>query len=111
MKCLFKNSELASVNFHSHFVVSGKPEPLKDIENFLQEKNMPYQSLPVTMGFHSALIEPAAPIYTDFLKQKTYQPPKISFISCVYADILTSLAQNYLWKVIRKPILFQQKYV
>lgn len=108
MPRLFNNSELASVNFHSHFVVSGQPESLKDIEKFLQQKNMTYQRLPVSIGFHSALIEPAAPIYTDFLRQKTYQPPKIPFISCAYADILTSLPQNYLWEVIRKPILFQQ---
>ena len=101
-------SELASVNFHSHFVVSGKPESLKEIERFLRQKNLASQSLPVSVGFHSALIEPAAPIYTDFLKHKTYQPPKIPLISCVYADILTSLPQNYLWEVIRKPILFQQ---
>jgi trans-AT polyketide synthase/acyltransferase/oxidoreductase domain-containing protein len=62
----------------------------------------------VSIGFHSALIEPAAPIYTDFLSFQTYQPPKISFTSCVHADITTPLAQNYLWEVIRKPILFQQ---
>ncbi len=105
---LFNNSELASVNFHSHFVVSGKPESLKDIENFLQEKNMTYQRLPVSIGFHSALIEPATPSYTDFLSIQTYQQPKIPLISCVYADILTSLQKNYLWEVIRKPILFQQ---
>jgi len=105
---LFDNSELASVNFHSHFVVSGKPESLKDIEHFLQQKNMTYLSLPVTIGFHSALIEPAARIYTDFLQQKTSQPPKIPLISCVYADILTSFQQNYFWEIIRKPILFQQ---
>ncbi len=103
---LFDNSELASVNFHSHFVVSGSLSSLKDIENFLQ--HMTYQRLPVSMGFHSALIEPAAPIYTDFLSLQTLKPPKIPFISCAHADILTSLAQNYFWIVIRKPILFQQ---
>jgi len=54
------------------------------------------------------LIEPAAPIYTDFLSFQTYQLPKIPFISCVYANIITSLQNNYLWEVIRKPILFQQ---
>jgi trans-AT polyketide synthase/acyltransferase/oxidoreductase domain-containing protein len=106
---LSNHSELASVNFHSHFVVSGKPESLKEIEKFLRQKNLAYQSLPVSVAFHSALIEPAAPIYTDFLKQKTSHPPKIPLISCASADdILTSLPQNHLWDVIRKPIRFQQ---
>jgi len=85
---LFNDSELASVNFHSHFVVSGKPESLQDIENFLQKKNIVYQRLPVSIGFHSGLIEPAMPIYMDFLKQKTYQLAKIPFISCACADKL-----------------------
>ncbi len=104
----FNKSELASVNFHSHFVVSSKLESLLDIENFLQEKHIAYQRLPVSIGFHSALIEPAALIYTDFVSLQTYQPPKIPLISCVHADIITSLTQNYLWEAIRKPIAFQQ---
>jgi len=105
---LFNNSELASQNFHSHFLVSGKRDSLKHIEKWLRDKNITHQTLPVSIGFHSPLIEPAAPIYADFLRQKTYQPPTIPFISCAEAGILTSLSQNYLWEVIRKPILFQQ---
>ncbi len=105
---LFNNSELASINFHSHFVVSGKPESLKRIGNFLQEKHIAYQHLPVSIGFHSALIEPAASVYADFLSLQTWQQPKILLISCVYADVINSLGRNYLWEVIRKPIAFQQ---
>jgi trans-AT polyketide synthase/acyltransferase/oxidoreductase domain-containing protein len=105
---LFNNSELASVNFHSHFVVSGKPESLTEIGQFLSQKNIIYQSLPVSIGFHSTLIEPAASIYTDFLNSKTFRAPKIPLICCVSADIISSFAPNYLWEVVRKPILFQQ---
>jgi len=105
---LFNHSELASHNFHSHFVVSGKRQSLKDIETFLQAQNIIYQSLPVSVGFHSSVIDPAAPIYANFIRHKIYQSPQIPFISCVYAEKLTSMPQHYFWEVIRKPILFQQ---
>lgn len=108
MSPLFNQVELASFNFHSHFVVAGKLESLKNLEGVLSQKNIIYQNLPVSVGFHSSLVEPAMPVYTDFLQQKSYKSPIIPFISCVYAEILSSLPQNYFWEVIRKPIAFQQ---
>lgn len=108
MSSLFNQVELASFNFHSHFVVAGQLESLKNLESALSQKHIIYQSLPVSIGFHSSLIEPAMPIYTDFLQQKSYNSPKIPVISCVYAEILASFPQNYFWEIIRKPIAFQQ---
>jgi trans-AT polyketide synthase/acyltransferase/oxidoreductase domain-containing protein len=108
MPSLFNQVELASFNFHSHFVVTGKLEALKELEKVLSQKNIVYQRLPVSIAFHSALIEPAMPAYTDFLQHKNYNSPKIPFISCVYAKILSSFPQNYWWEIIRKPMAFQQ---
>jgi trans-AT polyketide synthase/acyltransferase/oxidoreductase domain-containing protein len=105
---LFNNSELASSNFDSHFVISGKSDSLINIENFLQKRSIIYQSLPVSQGFHSSRIDPAASVYTDFLRQKNLKRPEIPFISCMQADILSSLTQTYFWDVIRKPMAFQQ---
>jgi len=108
MPSLFSQVELASVNFHAHFVVAGGLAPLKNLENALSQKNILYQSLPVSIGFHSNLIEAAKPAYTDFLQQKTYNPPQIPFISCVYGEMLSSIPQHYFWEVVRKPMTFQQ---
>jgi trans-AT polyketide synthase/acyltransferase/oxidoreductase domain-containing protein len=105
---IYGNSELVSVNFHSHFVVSGQKNSLKDIEQYLKANQICCQALPVTQGFHSPLIDPAAGIYTDFLNERSYNTPRLPFISCRYANVLTKINNGYFWEVIRKPIEFQK---
>ena len=105
---IYENSELASVNFHSHFVISGQIDRLKSIAQCLKEHCISYQLLPVSQAFHSSLIDPAAEIYTEYLNQKSYKPPQIHFISCTYATVLTKINTGYFWEVVRKPIEFQK---
>ena len=47
-------------------------------------------------------------MYTDVLKLKSYKPARIPLISCSRAQILTHIKSDYLWEVIRNPILFQE---
>lgn len=54
---IHENSESASINFDSHFVISGENSKLKIVERFLKEKNILYQELPVSYSFHSSLIQ------------------------------------------------------
>jgi len=105
---IYENSELVSVNFHSHFVVSGQKNRLMMTEQYLKENNICCQALPVTQAFHSSLIDPAAGIYKDFLNNRTYNSPQLPFVSCTYADFLTKINNGYFWEVIRKPIEFQK---
>lgn len=103
---IYENSELASVNFDSHFVVSGENSKLKIIERFLIEKGILYQELPVSYSFHSSLMDPAAAVYTDFLKKYSYQNPQIPLISGLHGKILTKLPNDYFWDITREPIQF-----
>lgn len=105
---IYENSELAAVNYGAHFVISGGSAKLNDIERFLKDKEIIYQNLPVSYGFHSSLIDPAAPAYIDFLKTKIYRKPQIPFVSCLFGNITTELPGDYFWNVARKPILFPQ---
>ena len=105
---LRENSELVSINFHSHFVVSSKSQNLNKIEKYLKEKQITYQALPVTKAFHSPYIDQAADIYKDFLGQKPYKDPIIPLISCVHGSFLTTIDSSYFWDVVRKPIQFQK---
>lgn len=105
---LYENSELASVNYHSHFVISGDNEKLNLIVNFLEKKNITYHLLPVDYGFHSSLIDPAERAYKDFLKTKSYKTPSIPFISCLLGSRVTEVNSKFLWDVVRKPIQFQK---
>lgn len=54
-----EHSELAAVNYHSHFVISGERAHIKKIMDDLREKQIPHQLLPVSYGFHSALVDQA----------------------------------------------------
>ena len=99
---------MAAINFPSHFVVAGNQEALSDIRALLKEKEISYQLLAVSQGFHSSLIDPAAAGCIDFLNTLTLHEPRVSFISCSQANILSSIPQNYFWEIIRLTIQFQK---
>lgn len=103
---LYDNSELASVNYHSHFVVSGKREGLKKAEAFLRDNDIVYQDLPVSYAFHSSFIDPAAAQYKQLLEERRYQLPQVRFVSCLSGNMLTSVPCQFFWSVVREPIQF-----
>ena len=102
-----ERSELSSINFHSHFVVSGTKENLEEIKSFLRDKGIIYQALPILYPFHSSLIDPAQQPYKSFLKHLKFKEPQIPIISCSSVGLLKRVENEHLWDVIRKPILFE----
>ncbi len=103
---LHKNSELIAINYQTHFVVSGSIEGLDKIEKYLSTKDVLFVRLPVSQAFHSALVEPIAQDYTEFLKGKTNKAPKTCFVSCLTGSKVTSFKSDYFWDVVRKPMDF-----
>lgn len=103
-----ENSELAAINFSSHFIISGRTESLHDIIEFLEAKAILYQVLPVTYAFHSSLIDNAAERCRYYMSGKSYNNPNIPMVSCLYGTILQQLPQDYLWEVFRNPIMFSE---
>ncbi len=98
------NSELASVNFQSHFVVSGKTESISEIQKYLKENRCANQLLPVKYAFHSSLIESAAPDYKLFLKNKAFKHPQVKYISCICEKNTSPCDTEFLWNVVRYPM-------
>ncbi len=105
---LCEHSELAGINFDSHFVVSGNDDSLKNIIAFLKAKSINYQLLPVLQAFHSSLIEPAGYTFVNYLAQKDFEKPQKRFISGVYGKEIADISDTYLWEIVRKPIQFQE---
>jgi acyl transferase domain-containing protein len=101
-------SELAAVNFSSHFVISVKNENTSIIERYLSDHQICYEKLPVSHAFHSSLLDPAEESYKKVLKKIKYQTPSVLFYSNVYAESLKEIPKNYFWEIARRPILFQQ---
>src|SRR5579872_2141062 len=52
-------SELAAINFSSHFVVAAPAEQCREIERQLAARKLPSQRLPVSFAFHSRWLDAA----------------------------------------------------
>lgn len=105
---LNQNSELAAVNFDSHFVISGRSQQLEKIESHLKEQDIICQTLSVTQGYHSSLMDAAAEPFLDYLNLHELKKPTIPFISCVTAGVLEMLDKKHLFDVVRNPIAFRK---
>jgi bacillaene synthase trans-acting acyltransferase len=103
---LHQNSELAAVNYQSHFVVSGSLEGLAKVERYLSSKEVLYVKLPVSFAFHSSHVNCIEQAYIDYLKSKSFKEPKVAFVSCLTGKKETYFDFDYFWKVVREPMDF-----
>ncbi len=108
MPLIRANSEMVAVNYDSHFVIAGQKKPLEDIELYLKQNDIVCQSLPVRYGFHSSFIDSAASVFKQYILKKTYQPPRIPFMSGLHGITLKKISPEYFWDVVRMPIQFSQ---
>ncbi len=102
-----EQSELAAINFHSHFVISGQIDQLKQIEVLLDKLEITFHNLAITCGFHSTLIDGAAQPYLQFINRLPLRTPRIPFVSCGNDTPFTPIHPNQFWNAVRKPIYFQ----
>jgi len=101
-------SELAAVNFSSHFVVSAKPAELTLIEAGLKERDISHQRLPVSLPFHSRWMDPAKAPFASFMESIRCKPGRLPLVCCDLTESLTALPESYFWNVVRRPIRFRE---
>lgn len=104
---LSKRSDLAGVNYSSHFVVSSIHRELGEIEAQLKARNLAYQRLPVSFAFHSRWIDPAKAPFESFMKSVRCKSGQLPMMCCDHAEILGDLPDNYFWDIVRNPIRFR----
>lgn len=104
---LYNNSFLVSVNYDSHFVISGSVDGMKEIEKYLKACGHVFQKLPVEYAFHSPLMDDAAPSFSNLFKSKAFKTPEISYISSLRGTKVTCFDNSYFWDVVRNPIDFR----
>ncbi|MBP2630735.1 MAG: 6-deoxyerythronolide-B synthase [Firmicutes bacterium] len=105
------NSELAAINYSSHFVISGTRNKLIKIEEYLKDRNILFQTLPVRYGFHSSNIDSMESEYKEFLYKSSFKKAKMSVISCLTSGCITEVSPEFFWDVSRQPICFQKTIV
>ncbi len=103
-RVLNENSQLASINYSSHFVVSGDNDKLDKIEIFLKQSEINFQRLSVDFGFHSSYIDAAEAPFKKKLTAFNLKTPEIPYVSCMTGAILNHIPQDYFWQIVRHPI-------
>jgi len=101
-------SELAAVNFSSHFVVSARRAELAEIEAALMKRDIGYQRLPVSVAFHSQWIEGAKARFESFMRSIRLKQGRLPLACCDQATILSDLSHDYFWNVVRRQIRFRE---
>ncbi|HZR59128.1 MAG TPA: acyltransferase domain-containing protein [Terriglobales bacterium] len=101
-------SELAAVNFSSHFVVSARRTELAEIEAALRVHNVGYQRLPVSFPFHSQWIDKAKAPFESFMRSIRRKQGRLPLVCCDQMAILSDISDDYFWNVVRRPIRFRE---
>ncbi len=101
-------SELAGVNFSTHFIVSARRTDLDGIEADLRGRDVSFQRLPVSFAFHSRWIESAKEAFASTVRSVPYRQGRIPLICCERTDVWSDLSEEYFWDVVRHPIRFRE---
>jgi len=103
---LFRSCTLAGHNFASHFVATGESNQLRHIERTLVDEGTTALVLPISHGFHSAMVDP---IRGECLRLEIdFVAPTIPVISCMTKGRIGAYSSDHLWQVIRNPIRFYE---
>lgn len=105
---LSQHSELAAINYNTHFVISCSSEVLPVIESALRKLDVTYQTLPVSYGFHSTGIDGIEKPFLELLHTKKFLEPSVKLYSCVSGTLMEDISGSYLWNAVRKPIRFPE---
>jgi bacillaene synthase trans-acting acyltransferase len=106
----FEETTIASLNFNRSFVLAGRLERLKSVQQFLAHKSILTQLLPIECGFHSPLIDAVEVEYKTLLEGMHPEESKIPVISSAYSSRLDRdmITPRYYWDLIRGPVHFDR---
>lgn len=103
-----RHSELAAVNYSSHFIISGNSKSLSAIEAYLQAHEILFQVLPVRYGFHSSNIDPIGEQSRKNLCNFSLKKNGIPVVSCLSGELVSDIFPGHFWDVLRQPIQFKK---
>jgi acyl transferase domain-containing protein len=101
-------SELAAVNFATHFVISMPKHESVLVERELLARDVPSQRIPVSFAFHSRWIDDARDDFEGEVHSVRLRSCRVPLMCCDRVNLLTQLQGSYLWDVTRHPIRFPE---
>lgn len=105
---LCRQSELAAINFSSHFVVSAPRAELGEIEAVLKARNIGHLRLPVSYPFHSQWIDGARDSFMAFAQTVRCKEPRLPVACSDRSTVVAGLSGDYFWDVVRRPMRFRE---
>lgn len=107
---LYRQVELAGVNFAENFCVAGAQADLAQLKRSLDAMGVISIELPVQYPFHSSHIEPIREKVLAILDGIEFKAPTITYYSSTYARAIhagdLANARDYLWRIIRQTVDF-----
>jgi acyl transferase domain-containing protein len=104
---LQRYSELAAINFDSHFVLAAQSASAVGLAARLQATGITFQQLPVEFAFHSRWIDAGRDAFARHLDSMSWVSAQIPMACCARAQLLQTLPKQHLWSATREPILFR----
>jgi acyl transferase domain-containing protein len=102
------HSELAGVNFSSHFVISARRTELAAIETELKKRTVSFQRLPVVFPFHSQWMDQAKAPFGAFMQSIRTTAGRLPLACADRTEVLSAVPDGYFWDVVRHPIRFRE---
>jgi bacillaene synthase trans-acting acyltransferase len=103
---LREHSDIAAVNFDSHFVISTASEHLARICATLRGEDITFQEIHVSYAFHSRWIDGAKDMILGTLGTLHWRQPTIPIVCCAQANLIETVSPATFWNSVRQPIEF-----
>lgn len=104
---LCERSEMAGINFATHFAVSAAQTDLAAIEAELKRRGVSHQRLAVSYAFHSRWIDNAQEQFAASMHSVPLGNGALPMVCCDRAATLNELPEDFFWRVVRQPIRFR----
>ena len=105
---LNRRSEMAGINFKTHFAVSAAAAEVEAIEADLKQRHVAHQRLAVSFAFHSRWIDNAESRFAAFMRSIRRRRPLLPIACCAEGTTLSELPDDFYWQAVRQPMRFER---
>lgn len=102
---------LAAINSHDQCVVSGPTDEIRKLQHDLDQQSIACRRLSTSHAFHSAMMDPMLAPFEAILRNISYQPPKIPYLSNLTGTWITAGEATdpaYWLRHLRSPVQFSE---
>ncbi len=107
-KYLSESIQLAAVNSPNLCVLSGPDEAINGVIVTLEKEEIPHSLLHTSHAFHSEMMEPVVPVFTEEVAKVSLRTPQIPIVSTVLGRAVSEeLTEPSYWgNHVKNPVLF-----